>query len=189
MCRILALVLLLVAYSNAFFVAGGIGDSRMQVKNQIYKPAGIIGLSLETGAFDEPQSISDFAMSLELRRFGYSHHDGEQSVAFWSFGVKPLLWTLRIWRIYFRTYFSLMYVFASDEQDEDVADIDNESMHGPRSVNFAMGAGLGYKLDEKWQIGLFYDIRFTGLREKETFQDASTYTFGGLGISVQYHIF
>ena len=188
MCRILAIVLLLVAYSNAFFVAGGIGDSRMQVKNQIYKPAGIIGLSLETGAFDEPQNISDFAMSLELRRFGYSHHDGEQSVAFWSFGVKPLLWTLRIWKIYLRSYFSIMYVFASDDL-EDIEVVGNKSVHGPPFVSFAMGAGLGYKLDEKWQVGLFYDIRYTGLREKETFQSASAYTFGGLGISVQYHIF
>jgi hypothetical protein len=189
MRRFLAIVLFLVIHSNAFFVAGGIGDSRMQVKNQIYKPAGIVGLSLETGAFDEPQNISDFSMSLELRRFGYSHHDGEQSVAFWSLGAKPLLWTLRIWRIYFRSYFSVMYVFASDDLGEGIEDIDNESIHGPPFVSLAMGAGIGYKLDEKWQVGLFYDMRYIGLREKETFNSAEAYTFGGLGISVQYHIF
>lgn len=188
MRRFLAIVLFLVVHSNAFFVAGGIGDSRMQVKNQIYKPAGIVGFSLETGVFDEPQRISDFAMSLELRRFGYSHHDGEQSVAFWSLGAKPFLWTLRIWRIYLRSYFSIMYVFASDNL-EDVENINNDSIHGAPFVSFAMGAGLGYKLDEKWQVGLFYDIRYTGLREKETFQSADTYIFGGFGFSVQYHIF
>ena len=91
---VLFVLLALCVNANAFFVGGNIWDSRIQSDNVIREPAGALGFSLETGVFDEPENFIDYKMSIELRRFGYSFDDGEQTVAFWGIGIKPMIWSV-----------------------------------------------------------------------------------------------
>ena len=75
--RILVLLLfLLCVNAHAIFVSLSVNDSRLQTRNWVYKPSGMIGFSVEAGFFNEPENMIDYKLSVGIKRFGYSFDDG-----------------------------------------------------------------------------------------------------------------
>ena len=82
--RILVLLLfLLCVNAHAIFVSLSVNDSRLQTRNWVYKPSGMIGFSVEAGFFNEPENMIDYKLSVGIKRFGYSFDDGNDVVSFW----------------------------------------------------------------------------------------------------------
>ncbi|MBQ7078364.1 MAG: hypothetical protein IJM92_01570 [Fibrobacter sp.] len=187
--RIVICVFLIALNAHAFFVGGKIGDSRLVSENVIYKPAGIIGLALESGFFNEPENMVDYSLAVELKRFGYSFNDGDNSVAFWSIGIKPMVWTISYWNMYVQGYLSFAFIFLHDEFRDDM---EKKFLNGFNSHRFYLGGGwtIGYRVNDKLNVGLSYDIDRTFIHEKENWRHGNLfYQMGCLGISVQYNLF
>ena len=93
---ILAFLLFCVAQANAIYFSTSIGDSRIQSKNKIYKPGGIIHYAFEIGFLNapNPENILDYKFAIGIDRFGYSHSDGEKSVSLWEVYLKPVVFSV-----------------------------------------------------------------------------------------------
>lgn len=186
---VLIVVALCVINANAFFVGGRIGESRLQSENVIYKPAGIVALSLESGFFDEIDNSVDYSMSFELKRFGYAYNDGDNSVAFWSVGLKPMIWTFSFWQMYVQGYLSLAFIAVHDEFESAM---EEHYFDGFDSHRFFWGSGLaiGYRIQEKLSVALSYDINTLFILESRSkYRYETNYSIAGIGLSVQYSIF
>jgi hypothetical protein len=81
---LMLIVFLFFANANALYIALNVNDSRLQSKNWIYKPSGIIGFSIESGFFDEPENLVDYKLSIGIKRFGYSFDNGDGVLSFWG---------------------------------------------------------------------------------------------------------
>jgi hypothetical protein len=190
---VLFVLLALCVNANAFFVGGNIWDSRIQSDNVIREPAGALGFSLETGVFDEPENFIDYKMSIELRRFGYSFDDGEQTVAFLGIGIKPMIWSVTYKKFVADAYVSFFFIFNHDELNEKTEDkMDSFADYLAGSYGFR----LGYKLTDKLTLSVMGDFVQMDWRYRNTYNydlidDAgfATYMIGGFGLSVLYNIF
>lgn len=49
--------------------------------------------------FNEPENYVDYALAVGLRRWGYSYDNGNESVSVWSFELKPICWSVSIWKL------------------------------------------------------------------------------------------
>lgn len=185
MQRILIFALLLCIQSHAIFLAGGIGDSRLQSENEIYRPSGIVGLSLETGFFNEPENIVDYKMSFVLKRFGYSHHDGDNSVSLWSFGIKPITWSVTLYNITFEIYGSFNYIFtASGITDK----FENDRLYRETkaySYTYGYGYRLGYSINSQFFVALQMDMQYLDWISNPV---KTNVFIGGLGLSFQWNL-
>ena len=186
---VLIVVALCVINANAFFVGGRIGESRLQSENVIYKPAGIVALSLESGFFDEIDNSVDYSMSFELKRFGYAYNDGDNSVAFWSVGLKPMIWTFSFCQMYVQGYLSLAFIAVHDEFESAM---EEHYFDGFDSHRFFWGSGLaiGYRIQEKLSVALSYDINTLFILESRSkYRYETNYSIAGIGLSVMYNLF
>ena len=186
---VLIVVALCVINANAFFVGGRIGESRLQSENVIYKPAGIVALSLESGFFDEIDNSVDYSMSFELKRFGYAYNDGDNSVAFWSVGLKPMIWTFSFWQMYVQGYLSLAFIAVHDEFESAM---EEHYFDGFDSHRFFWGSSLaiGYRIQEKLSVALSYDINTLFILESRSkYRYETNYSIAGIGLSVMYNLF
>lgn len=192
MRRLIAvLIVLLCINANAFFAGANIWDSRIQSDNIVYKPGGVIGFAIEAGVFNEPENMVDYKMSLELRRFGYSFDNGNESVIFWSVGLRPLSWSFTYRKFIVEAYVSLFMVFSHDELNKETEKkLDDFVDYFTGSYGFK----LGYRLNDKLTISLMGDfvqleLRFNEGRNYSFIDDFTTYMVGGIGLSIQYNIF
>ena len=189
---ILFVLLALCVNANAFFVGGNIWDSRIHSDNVIREPAGALGFSLETGVFDEPENFIDYKMSIELRRFGYSFDDGEQTVAFWGIGIKPMIWSVTYKKFVADAYFSYFFIFNHDKLNEKTEEKKESFAH---DLAGSYGFRLGYKLTDKLTLSVMGDFVQMDWRYRDTYNydliddGIATYMIGGFGLSVLYNIF
>jgi hypothetical protein len=189
---IVLLIVFLSVTANAVYVGAGIGDSRIQSDNVVKDPAGILGLSLEAGVFDEPENMVDYKLSVELRRFGYSFDDGDNTVAFWAIVFKPLIWSVTYRNFVAEAYMGLSVLVSRDELNPKAeAKIDEFRDY----LDGAFGFRLGYRIDEKWTVSFTGDflgvtLHFPMSRNYDFIdRDRATYVIGGVGVSAQYSLF
>lgn len=186
---VLIVIALCVINANAFFVGGRIGESRLQSENVIYKPAGIVALSIESGIFDESENSIDYSMSFELKRFGYSYNDGDDNVAFWSVGLKPGIWTFSFWQMYVQGYLSLAFIVAHDEFESAMEEHYFDGFNSHR-LFWGSGLAIGYRVQEKLSVGLSYDINTLFIHDsRRKYRYVINYSIAGIGFSVQYNLF
>lgn len=153
-----------VGESMGAFVNGRIGDSRLQTENSIYEPGGIVGLGLEFGVFDEVENMLDYTLSIGISRTGYSHSDGEVSVSFWYYYLKPFAWSFTFknfmlgWDMGFGLIFSTSNVNKRLE-DEIFDPVNNGFADGfirPRAI-LINDFKLGYRINEQFAVSLVYN--------------------------------
>jgi hypothetical protein len=185
--RILAFCLIFFfANAEAYFASASIQDSRIQKKaNHFYKPGGICGFSLEGGFFNEPQNIVDYKLSFELKRFGYSYSDGDESVSLWSVGIKPLTWSITYFNVMLEMYGSLAYVFTASNVDEDM---EKDYLYHPlKASSYVYGYGyrLGYNINKHILVALKMDYQWVPNLEIDKYDGGF---IGGWGLSVQWNL-
>ena len=192
--RVLILCLFLVAtYANAFFAFGNLGDSRLQCKNNVYRPAGIVGYTLGVGVFDEPENMVDYKMSFGLTRAGYSYDDGDESVSLYMLDIHLLSWSVKIHNVYVEAFGGLSYLLTysnfSDYMEEKVGEkfIDQERLY-PK-----YGFRLGYYVMDNLLVGVTANYNMVHWRYGNTRSWAGNNNeslfIGGVGLSVLYNIF
>jgi len=174
------------ASADAYFVSASIQDSRIQTKsNNIYKPGGICGFSLEGGFFNEPKNIVDYKLSFELKRFGYSYSNGDKSASQWSFGIKPLTWSITYFNVMIEMYGSIGYVFAASNVDEITEEY--TLYHPLKAPSYVYGYGyrLGYNINEYILVALKMDYQWEPNLRKEGLDGG---LIGGWGLSIQWNL-
>ena len=185
MQRLLVFCLLaLCINAHAVFLAGYVGDSRIQSSNDIYKPAGIVGLSLDAGFFNEPENIVDYKLSFVLKRFGYSHHDGDETVSLWSIGIKPLTWSVTFYDVSLELYGSFNYIFSTNGNTEY---FESKLYRKTNADSYTYGYGyrLGYNINPQCFVALQMDMQFMKWRSNHV---ANNEYIGGVGLSFQWNL-
>jgi hypothetical protein len=176
--------------ANALYVALNVNDSRLQSKNWIYKPSGIIGFSIESGFFDEPENLVDYKLSIGIKRFGYSFDNGDGVLSFWGVDLKPCTWSIIYKKVMLEAYPSISWHFAQQNLRKRMYE------HGFKKKidqkRFAPGYGyrLGYHINEHILVALYADYKIISW----DYQDFSgvdsglhpDYYMGGLGLSLQW---
>ncbi|MCQ2123192.1 MAG: hypothetical protein MJZ25_03325 [Fibrobacter sp.] len=189
MRAILIIALFLVVNANAFFAGASIGDSRLQSENQVYKPSGIVAFSLDAGVFDEPENDIDYSLAVTIRRFGYSHSDGDKSIAFWAIDLKPMIWNFSYRQFFAQTFLSLGYIVSHDYLGDY---IEEKYFTGfkPQQIHMGLGVALGYRINKKIWLGLSYEEQAMYYHDSNlNHGDDYGYSMGGLNLTVQYNIF
>ena len=191
---ILAFLLFCVVQANAIYVSTSIGDSRIQSKNLIYKPGGIVHWALETGFFNEPENIIDYKLGIGIDRFGYSHSDGDESVSLWELYFKPMIWSV--------TYQNVMLEFAPyagiliagnnlNEYDEDLF-FKVKFLEGGHIITIGYEYRLGYQISNKYFVGLTANYHYVpyGFQHYKppSHVKKDLYLFGGWGLNFQYNV-
>lgn len=187
---LMLIVFLFFANANALYVALNVNDSRLQSKNWIYKPSGIIGFSIESGFFDEPENLVDYKLSIGIKRFGYSFDNGDGVLSFWGVDLKPCTWSITYKKVMLEAYPSISWHFAQQNLRKRMYE------HGFKKKidqkRFAPGYGyrLGYHINEHILVALYADYKIMSW----DYQDFSgvdsglhpDYYMGGLGLSLQW---
>ncbi|MCF0225708.1 MAG: hypothetical protein HUK20_15690 [Fibrobacter sp.] len=189
MRKILIIALFIVVNANAFFAGASIGDSRLQSKTLVYKPAGVVAFSLDVGVFDEPENYIDYSLALNIRRFGYSYFDGDKSISFWSIGLKPMIWNFSYKHFFVQTFLSINYIISHDYLGEY---IEEKYFTGFKSQQFHLGFGvaLGYRFNKKIWLGISYEEQTMYFHDSDlNHGDEYGYGMGGINLAVQYNIF
>lgn len=199
MQRIIFALLLLctLGTANAAYVSGTLQDSRIHESNHIYKPAGIIGFAVEGGFFNEPENIVDYTLGVGIRRFGYSHSDGDVSVSLWEFEFKPLTWSVTYKSVMLEFYLGLGYIFASSNVGEEMEEMfRGEDARGNHNfltdilyctaINY--GYRLGYRITDQLMVSLVADYQTPTEGWKYRYYETGHFWVGGLGLNVQWNL-
>ena len=187
MQRVLILVLFICSFASAAFLNIDFKDSRLQTKNYVYKPGGILGFAAEFGVFNEPENMVDYTLAVGISRVGYSHSDGDVSVSAWDFYVKPLVWSVTIKRIMFEVYVGFGYVFSKNNFNPAlVEDMEDGSIQ--QQTNFKYGYRLGYRITDQLQISVVanYQVLICDWHANPGTDD--TMHTGGWGLNFQWNI-
>lgn len=187
---ILAFLLFCVAQANAIYISTSVGDSRIQSKNKIYKPGGIIHSAFEVGFFNESDDNVDFKFAIGIDRFGYSHSDGDKSVSLWEVYLKPVIFSITKNNVMFEIapYLGRL-LSASGLTDHD----DQSFFHGYYAKQFTGGYEyrLGYNINESFFIGLtanYHYIPYGFHHNEHPNVRADDYLMGGWGLNFQYNL-
>lgn len=188
------LILLLIFFcvnAHALFVSLNINDSRLQTKNWIYKPSGIIGMSVEAGFFNEPENMIDYKLSVGVKRFGYSFDGGEDVVSFWGLDLKPCTWSVTYRKIMFELFPSLSWHFAQNNLNKRMNEKGFSSLIDEKRFALGYGYRLGYNITEHLLIALYADYKFMNWDYKNTEGVVDdlypNYIMGGWGLSAQWN--
>ena len=187
---ILAFLFFCVAQANAIYISTSIGDSRIQSKNKIYKPGGIIHCAFEAGFFNESDDNVDFKFAIGIDRFGYSHSDGDKSVSLWEVYLKPVVFSVTKNNVMFEIAPYLGRLLDAS----GLTDNDNQLLlHTPYGKHITMGNEyrLGYNINESFFIGLTANYHYLpyGFHHNEhPHVKVDKYLMGGWGLNFQYNL-
>lgn len=192
-----AILCLALSSAHAAFLNMTLQDSRIQGSNHIYKPAGIIGFAFEGGFFNEPQNIVDYTLAIGVRRFGYSHSDGDKSVSLWEFEFKPLTWSVTYWNVMLEFYLGFGIIFASSNVNEEMQahldGTDSRGNHGfigdtKETSAISYGYRLGYRITEQFMVSLVADYQMPGAGWPTPHDHTDLFFVGGLGLNFQWNM-
>lgn len=190
--RILVLLLfLLCVNAHAIFVSLSVNDSRLQTRNWVYKPSGMIGFSVEAGFFNEPENMIDYKLSVGIKRFGYSFDDGNDVVSFWGLDLKPCTWSFTYRNIMFELYPSISWHFAQRNLNNRMEEHGFSSVIDAKRFAFGYGYRLGYNITKHLLVALYADYKYMNwdYRNAEGVVEElyPSYIMGGWGLSGQWN--
>ena len=196
---VFALVVLCVAFTsaNAAYLNATLQDSRIQESNHIYKPGGIVGFALEGGFFNESENIVDYTLGIGIRRFGYSHSNGDKSVSLWEIEFKPLTWSVTYWNVMLEFYLGIGYIFAesnvNEEMEKRFEGTDDRGSHGTienikETIAINYGYRLGYRITEQFMVSLVADYQKPGPGWHYAHDPTGHFFVGGLGVNFQWNM-
>src|SRR5574344_837529 len=166
---LMLIVFLFFANANALYIALNVNDSRLQSKNWIYKPSGIVGFSIESGFFDEPENLVDYKLSIGIKRFGYSFDNGDGVLSVWGVDLKPCTWSITYKKVMLEAYPSISWHFAQQNLRKRMYEHGFKKKIDQKRFAPGYGYGLGYHDFSGVDSGLHPD-----------------YYMGGLGLSLQW---
>lgn len=183
-------------HSHAVYFDATIQDSRFVEDNHIYKPAGIIGLAVESGFFNESENIVDYKLSVGIRRFGYSHSNGDVSVSLWEIEFKPLIYSVTVKGVMIEAYLGMGFIFAANNiNDEMRAHLDGDDARGNHNFltdmvetsTFNYGYRIGYLVTPQVMVSLVanYQEPFPGWQYPH--ESSFHVPVGGIGVNVQWN--
>lgn len=182
--------------AHAIYFDATLQDSRFTEKNHIYNPAGIVGLALEGGFFNEPENMVDYKLSLGIRRFGYSHSDGDVSVSLWEIEFKPLIYSVTFKGVMLEGYLGMGYIFAASNINDEMRDhLEGKDARGNHNfltdmvesstINF--GYRIGYWITEQFLVALVANYQEPCPGWQYPHESSFHVAVGGIGVNVQWN--
>ena len=197
MQRFLAFLMICVTCSYAAFMDIDLKDSRLQSDNTIFLSGGILGFAAEFGVFDEPQNLIDYTLSVGVQRFGYSHSNGDVSVSFWNFYIKPFIWSVAIKNVVFEVNSGIGYIFTTNNLNHEFNHVFRDDFKNSgtwtivsKHLVWLYGYRLGYRIMDRFVISLVanYQKYFSAWYKDCCRNEHRGFLMGGWGVNFQWNI-